>query len=178
MEGLNLGEANSESSITVTDNYQYPVWPLPKPKTIGDQRFSATQVSLNNGNSPLGAVGSPFSNGITPGTFIDGGSGGGGGGMPEGCSESGSIGDLNVSDVHLPCTSPRSLFSANAIALQDESGNTVELSAVNGRLVINFTGGKSISINSADLAGDETAQFREFENCDGLTWKALATEPI
>lgn len=162
------------------DDYQYPIKKLPPFPQIGNQRYQASNVAL----TPVDAVqGSGFSspffdNAAAPNSGGPGsGGGGGGGGMPEGCSESGSIGDLNVSDIHLPCDTPRSLVSANAISLQDESGNTVELSAVNGRLVINFAGGKSISIDSADLDGGETAQFREFENCNGLTWKALATEP-
>jgi len=154
------------------DDYQYQPKPLPGLKTFG-----GNQTDVGESPPQSRTIGTtdptedPFGN---PAGL---GSPGGSGSLPAGCDSSGVIGDLNTSNIGFPCVTPRSLITANAVALMDESGNAVELSAVNGRLVITFAGPKTITIAAADLDNGDEAEFREFEICAGQMIKVLSTAP-
>lgn len=153
------------------DDYQYQPKPLPGVKTLGYNQGGDTPTQTLNIAS-VSQTEDPFGNSAGLG------SPGGSGSLPAGCTKSGVIGDLNTSNIGFPCDTPRSLITANAVALMDESGNAVELSAVNGRLVITFGGPKTITIAAADLDNGDEAMFRAYEICAGQTIKVLSTEAV
>ena len=92
------------------------------------------------------------------------------------CDSSAIIGTLNTSVVAFPCDTPTSSISDAGISLTI-SGGTFDQNTAGGTLTITLSG-KTISIDIASLPAASTASFREFENCNGQTWWALATEPV
>ena len=156
------------------DDYQYQSKPIPDiyQGSLASMGTASPTTNKTIDTADNLQTSDPFGN--SPGL----GSPGGSGAIPDGCDFSGVLGDLDVSNIGLPCAVPRSLITANSIALQDESGNIVELSAVNGRLVITFGGPKTITIAAADLANGDEAMFREYEICEGQTIKVLSTEAV
>lgn len=153
------------------DSYQYQVWDVPRPEILGSQAYRTSQFGATSPQTfqPSGSIYNPFTTPSSPGTPGEGG----GGGPVYDCASEASIGTLNTTQVALPCASNTSLLTAAALALSS-GGGTAEFSAVNGRIVISL-GGKTITIDSAVPSGD--VAFREFSNCNGQTWWALATEP-
>ena len=157
------------------DDYQYQPKPLPEVSPYGGTQRSSSAppqpVTITTADNTL--TDDPFGNTSALPSYS-------GAGVEPAltCDSSAIIGTLNTSNIGFPCDTPRSLITANAVALMDESGNAVELSAVNGRLVITFAGPKTITIAAADLDNDDEAEFREFEICEGQMIKVLSTAPV
>lgn len=164
MERPNLHnpELKYPSNLMPQDNYQYQSWPLPPVSPWGGSPDSNANIpQVESPNVPTAAAletPSPFDNG-------EGNGGGGGGGETPTCETSWQIGTVATSQVNLPCDTPRSILGPNALSLQDESGNTAELSAVNQRVRITGSSG-SLDIDMADVDSDSgTIELKELDVC-------------
>jgi hypothetical protein len=155
------------------DDYQYQPKPLPEVSPYGGTQRSSSAppqpVTITTADNTL--TDDPFGNPAALPSYA-------GAGVEPAltCDSSAIIGTLNTSLVAFPCDTPTSSISDAGISLTI-SGGTFDQNTAGGTLIITLSG-KTISIDIASLPGAATASFREFENCNGQKWWALATEPI
>ena len=144
------------------DDYQYQSWPLPKVEPWGGSPESNAGIpQLDASSYPTASslsVPSPFDNPAS-------GGGGGGGGTDPTCATNWSIGNIATTEVVMPCDAPRSTYGPNALALDDDSGNTAEVSAVNQW--IKLAGGDvDLNIDMGDAEADSVSiKLQEIDVC-------------
>lgn len=106
----------------MTDDYKYIQQKLPEPTQIGQNAYSATNISdTQPPNFPIS------SEGTTSAPFNSFPGGGGGGGVvppPFDCDSSVSVGTLQTGAVVFPCDTPTSSISTAGISLNSDVSTT------------------------------------------------------